>query len=164
MGARCEHGDADRDPDPKKGCRICLRARALRYARSEKGKAKMAEHHKATYVPAAPKTHCAKGHEYTIENTYRRIADGFRECRACNAVNANRYYRQHKANPGMHTEGQWRAVLEGMEYCCALCGRGDVPMTKDHIVPVSKGGSNDISNIQPLCKPCNSGKRDRILA
>ena len=35
-----------------------------------------------------------------------------------------------------------------------------VLMTKDHIVPRSKGGKNDISNYQTMCCLCNSAKSD----
>jgi hypothetical protein len=31
----------------------------------------------------------------------------------------------------------------------------------DHIVPVSKGGNSELSNLQTLCRKCNSGKSNR---
>lgn len=34
----------------------------------------------------------------------------------------------------------------------------------DHVVPLSRGGSNSIVNIEPCCKPCNSDKRDLLLS
>lgn len=34
--------------------------------------------------------------------------------------------------------------------------------TRDHIVPLEQGGSNDHSNLQPACRECNSAKRDQI--
>ncbi len=37
-----------------------------------------------------------------------------------------------------------------------------IPMSVDHIVPKSRGGSNDLSNLQPLCLPCNQLKADSL--
>ena len=33
-----------------------------------------------------------------------------------------------------------------------------VEITKDHIIPKSRGGKNTVSNYQPMCKECNQGK------
>jgi 5-methylcytosine-specific restriction endonuclease McrA len=38
-----------------------------------------------------------------------------------------------------------------------------VMMTKDHIVPKSKGGSDRLENLQPMCVDCNSKKADKNI-
>ncbi len=35
-----------------------------------------------------------------------------------------------------------------------------VLMTKDHIIPKSKGGKDHLSNLQTMCSPCNEAKAD----
>ena len=49
-------------------------------------------------------------------------------------------------------------------YRCVECGATNKETTLeiDHIIPVSKGGTNDIDNLQTLCKTCNRKKRDHI--
>ena len=44
---------------------------------------------------------------------------------------------------------------------CELCGvsHEEVPLDVDHILPRASGGSNDISNLQILCRSCNADKR-----
>lgn len=49
---------------------------------------------------------------------------------------------------------------------CVKCGASaktdpTVTLEVDHIVPVSKGGSDDSDNLQTLCSRCNQGKKDR---
>ena len=48
---------------------------------------------------------------------------------------------------------------------CALCGESMNPDKTDidHIIPVSKGGSNDIANLQLACASCNRSKGNKIL-
>src|SRR5262249_38315723 len=54
-------------------------------------------------------------------------------------------------------------VLKLAKGRCALCGASvrDTPLDVDHIIPTNRGGSNDLSNLQALCAPCNRAKRDR---
>lgn len=59
------------------------------------------------------------------------------------------------------TASQWEAILALHENRCAYCGRYDVPMTQDHVVPISRGGSHSAENVVPACKSCNSGKGAR---
>jgi hypothetical protein len=42
----------------------------------------------------ADKTHCINGHEYTVENTYRR-PNGHRDCRICIAERVKRWRERH---------------------------------------------------------------------
>lgn len=37
----------------------------------------------------------------------------------------------------------------------------EVMLTKDHIIPKSKGGKNNLSNYQTMCSPCNNKKGDK---
>ena len=53
------------------------------------------------------------------------------------------------------------AVFQRDQYRCRECGASKedgVTLEIDHIIPVAKGGTNDISNLQTLCKACNRGK------
>jgi len=44
-------------------------------------------------------------------------------------------------------------------FICKHCGCTDVEqLSIDHIIPVSAGGTNDLENLQVLCRKCNSSK------
>jgi 5-methylcytosine-specific restriction endonuclease McrA len=54
------------------------------------------------------------------------------------------------------------------KYRCVRCGafEGSLwapALSPDHVVPLSRGGTNTIENIQPLCPPCNRWKRDKSI-
>jgi len=71
-------------------------------------------------------------------------------------LKARRYARERGAT-GSHSIRQWNDMKRLSGGKCKHCGEVR-PLTKDHIMPLSKGGSDDISNIQPLCRNCNSKK------
>lgn len=79
-------------------------------------------------------------------------------------VNAKKHRRRTRKTQagGSYTADEWKSLCKQYNGRCAACGK-DTKLTADHIIPVSKGGSSDISNIQPLCVQCNSSKRDKTI-
>lgn len=79
-----------------------------------------------------------------------------------------RVFVQH--NPGVRLLGR-----KGFWYRCAHCGKwcgrpggehANIPeafkMEVDHIKSWSQGGSDELWNLQPLCKPCNRSKSNNM--
>jgi hypothetical protein len=52
-------------------------------------------------------------------------------------------------------------VFERDDYTCRYCGARGGKLECDHIIPVSRGGSDDLSNLATACFPCNRSKRDK---
>jgi 5-methylcytosine-specific restriction endonuclease McrA len=52
-------------------------------------------------------------------------------------------------------------ILRRDNYKCAYCGRSDLPLTIDHILPKAKGGTDSWENLICACTLCNNRKGDR---
>lgn len=70
-----------------------------------------------------------------------------------------------RQNGGTYTTQEWRDLCARYDYACLCCGKREpeIKLTPDHVIPLSKGGRNDIGNLQPLCKPCNTAKNARTI-
>jgi 5-methylcytosine-specific restriction endonuclease McrA len=81
------------------------------------------------------------------------------------AAKSNRRRAKEHAAQGSHTIAEWRALKARYDYTCLCCGRREpaIELTRDHIVPLDQGGSDEIANIQPLCRPCNGAKGARAI-
>lgn len=66
---------------------------------------------------------------------------------------------------GVHTLEQWEEIKTRYGHTCFMCQQREpeVKLTKDHIIPLLRGGDNNIGNIQPLCRSCNSKKRIKFI-
>lgn len=77
----------------------------------------------------------------------------------------NSYRRELERNaPGTNQKerriilARWKAQGLGCTYCPNLAD------TLDHIVPLSRGGTNYEGNLTPACRRCNSSKADKLLS
>lgn len=96
-------------------------------------------------------TECDRKHK----RTWRRVErEKFR-------IQQHRWRARKAQAEGTFTLAEWNAVLAKYGGRCLRCGTLEA-ITPDHVIPLFLGGTNDISNIQPLCHRCNSGKGARI--
>ena len=113
---------------------------------------------------------CGKGHDNwstwtsTEGKKSRYCKRGWRTCRQMRA----QAYLDRKKKIGSHTKKEWEDKLIQYDKCpsCKRSwseikpskGQAKYHITKDHITPLSKGGTDNIDNIQPLCYQCNFKK------
>ncbi len=156
----------------------CLQCRRDREnARIAQDRAKHAAKGRAWYAKhpetcrARNRAYRAKNPEYhrkKSEEWRRANPEHYRECvRQWKAANpeADRIYVNNRrvrklGNGGTHTRADVAEIFKAQKGRCAYC---KVKLGKkrevDHIKPVARGGTNNRSNLQILCAPCNSKKR-----
>jgi 5-methylcytosine-specific restriction endonuclease McrA len=54
-------------------------------------------------------------------------------------------------------------VFRRDNYTCRYCGRIGGKLEADHIIPFSKGGSDELDNLVTSCRTCNRQKKDKSI-
>ncbi len=99
------------------------------------------------------------------EGKHNFYIDGRTSNRAYINWRAHKNHRLKRSAEGNHTFGDWVNLKARYNWTCPCCKKKepDIKLAEDHIVPLTKGGSNNIENIQPLCKSCNSKKNNWFI-
>jgi len=89
--------------------------------------------------------------KYCSERCGKRVARRIRKAREYNSTGTFRWVEVIKL---------WMAAGKRCSYCDqTMTGQPD----PDHVVPISRGGRNDLGNIVPCCRQCNGDKGDQTL-
>lgn len=166
----------------RKVCNACLGVYSKEYRDSHK--ADMAEYTKLHYLKNKSRI---LERTRTYQQTHK--AETRVQKRKYRILNADRIYKTRRAylespvgkiatsrikhtrnsrefqSPCTLTLDQWNKILEMQHNKCAVCEKSfnkTRPATKDHIIPLSKGGGLTFENVQALCQSCNSKKHDKL--
>lgn len=113
---------------------------------------------------AQPEKMYEKGRKYRLANKQKRreIEQRWRVANKLKALTIGHRYRSKKTNaPGSDytTSEHIKARWEMFGNRCWICR--DAATQTDHVKPLSKGGSHWPANLRPICKSCNSRKKNR---
>lgn len=159
--------DLDRSSGLDSWCESCRRkyAKARYWKNPRKNNLKSKEYYDANKETILPKS--------------RKRVDKWRQdnperVRENSLIGAHRRLARKANNGGKFTKEEWSSVKTKFNHACAICGisevtlkekyagkRGATKLWIDHVIPLSKGGRNDATNLQPLCFICNIKKSNK---
>jgi 5-methylcytosine-specific restriction endonuclease McrA len=156
------------------------------YGRSSARKAVLGRYHqKPSYKASVSRQNRTKRHKEQLQRyakTEKRKAASHRYSQTAKRKEALlRYHRSEKglenairgvtrrrvtlaslpASRNTLTAKDWQEIKKEFKGKCAYCGRGDRNLTRDHFIPITKGGEHTRLNVIPSCRSCNSKKGNR---
>jgi 5-methylcytosine-specific restriction endonuclease McrA len=130
----------------------------------EEHKAQIAEYKKAwtrgnsARMAAAKREYYEHNREQVISRSEEWGKNNLEKVKQFKANNRRKRRAAKNASRGSFTAKEFKELCERYGNRCLSCGVTGVVLEADHVVPLTKGGADDISNIQPLCGSCNRRK------
>lgn len=147
----------------KKGdCKVCAREYAKKWRAKPENKDVQRQWNREGYA-RNPGKKLEGGRRWRKENPDKALAISRRITPDEAIAKVHRRNAKKKKNGGSYTAAEWRAMCIQYDNRCLACGRSDVKLTVDHVIPLVHGGTNSIDNIQPLCGPCNLRKATKTI-
>lgn len=103
-----------------------------------------------------------KGKEY--RQTERGKETNYRKKLKRRSYKANVEFKPHKRKEILK-RNNWTCQYCGIKVHDKRSGNWNTPDKAhiDHIIPISKGGNSELSNLQVLCRTCNLSKSDKVV-
>lgn len=112
---------------------------------------------------ACTKVYRREHHERNRERDNQRSMEYYRQNGERFKHYTAKYYARKRHNGGSYTHDELDTLYKQQRGCCWYCGKFvGLTFDIDHRVPVSRGGSSDISNIVISCRECNDSKANKL--
>lgn len=142
---------------------------ANKYKQSEKGKIVCMRYRKSEMGRSASKKRVEKYQTTPKGRDNRRVRSNRYYKTPKGKINKSRKDHRRRAreikSESTLTLKQWERIIQNQNNICLICHEKftiDNPPTKDHIIPLSKGGGLTFENVQAVHSRCNSIKNNKL--
>lgn len=145
-------------------CKLCRSGEYRKYYR--KNKHRLLERFKEYFKKNSEyKKEYDRQHHLNNSEKYRKYSKKYQKE---NPEKRRALYRERRARlngavGGHFTEKEWQQLLDKYGHKCLCCGATDKKLERDHVIPLGPPHSDEISNIQPLCRTCNTRKGRKVI-
>lgn len=91
-----------------------------------------------------------------------------RKFHACLKGEVNEFSPYIRVDRGRIASHEWKILRADVfardDYTCQYCGERGGKLECDHVIPIAKGGRDDMENLKTACFACNRSKRDKLLS
>jgi 5-methylcytosine-specific restriction endonuclease McrA len=114
-------------------------------------------------VGASKRSYYEREREDTLARSKKWAENNPEKVRQAKTNNLRKRRAARHASRGNFTVQEFEVLCESYRKKCLACGDTEAVLEADHVVPLTRGGSDSISNIHPLCGPCNRMKFVSII-
>ena len=159
LGTPCSRGHIAERFTSSRACVVCQSEAVKRFARTEQARAARRRRQSAAYTKDASRIKKKNKDQYAKNRAARILWQADWQRRNPDSVAARNSKRRSAAGSESYTPAD---VSELMTYQSGRCFWCNQPFSKrfhvDHVMPLSRGGSNTAGNIVLACAPCNHSK------
>lgn len=115
---------------------------------------------KVSYSSPQGRSYVENEHIYGLFEVSRCLNDIRFDEKEKSSEENRRKEERNKMTPGLRYK-----IMKRDGFRCVLCGRSandGIKLHVDHVIPVSRGGKTEESNLRTLCEECNMGKGDKV--